>query len=125
MSEEYAVHPCFLYESVWCIVGFFVLHKLSKKRTFSGEVALMYCAWYGFGRGFIELLRTDSLMLGSFRVSALLSYLICIVSVILLVVLKKKVAVEKESYTALFADEEDSEEENTEEISLTEETEND
>ena len=122
------VHPCFLYESIWCILGFFVLHKLSKKRTFSGEVALMYCAWYGFGRGFIELLRTDSLMLGSFRVSALLSYLLCIASIVSLVVLKKKFADENQSYTALFADgdeETEAEEENIEEISLTEETEND
>ena len=125
---EGMVHPCFLYESIWCILGFFVLHKLSKKRTFSGEVALMYCAWYGFGRGFIELLRTDSLMLGSFRVSALLSYLLCIASIVLLVVLKKKFADENQSYTALFADgdeETEAEEENIEEISLTEETEND
>jgi len=114
---EGMVHPCFLYESVWCILGFFILHKLSKKRSFSGEVALMYCAWYGLGRGFIELLRTDSLMWGPFRVSALLSYLLCITSVILLIVFKKKLATANETYTALFDDPDEEETELEEEFS--------
>lgn len=101
------VHPCFLYESVWCIIGFFVLHKLSKKRLFSGQIILMYCAWYGFGRGFIELLRTDSLMIGAVKVSALLSYLLCVSAVTALVILKKKLATKNETYTALFAEADD------------------
>lgn len=64
------VHPCFLYESVWCLLGFIFLHIYSKKlRTFDGEIALLYLSWYGFGRFFIEQLRTDSLYLGSLRVS--------------------------------------------------------
>lgn len=64
------VHPCFLYESVWCLLGFIFLHIYSKKlRTFDGEVALLYVAWYGFGRSFIEQLRTDSLYAGPLKVS--------------------------------------------------------
>lgn len=89
---EGLVHPCFLYESIWCIIGFFILNKLSKKRKFSGEIALYYCVWYGFGRGFIELLRTDSLMIGAVKVSCLLSFLICIGAAIALVVLNKKIS---------------------------------
>ncbi len=85
------VHPCFLYESIWCITGFVLIHFLSKKRKFSGEVALMYCAWYGFGRGFIELLRTDSLMLGPIRVSCLLGFTLCIASVIAIILIRKKI----------------------------------
>lgn len=84
------VHPCFLYESIWCIAGFFVLHYISKKRKFSGEVALCYCIWYGFERAFIELLRTDSLMIGPLRVSSLLSFLICIAGIVLLVYFRKR-----------------------------------
>lgn len=84
-------HPCFLYESVWCIIGFFVLHKLSKKRQYSGQVALLYAVWYGFGRAIIEQFRTDSLMIGPFRVSALLSLTIVILSVAALIVIDKKV----------------------------------
>ena len=40
---EGLVHPCFLYESIWCIAGFFILNHFSKKRRFSGEISLMYC----------------------------------------------------------------------------------
>lgn len=64
------VHPCFLYESLWCLIGFLVLHFYSKKlRTFDGEIFLLYVAWYGLGRGWIEGLRTDSLYIGPLRVS--------------------------------------------------------
>ncbi len=88
---EGLVHPCFLYESVWCIAGFFILNHFSKKRKFSGQIFLMYCTWYGFGRAFIELLRTDSLMLGAnIRVSSLLSFALCIAAGTLLVALSKK-----------------------------------
>ena len=55
------VHPTFLYESLWNFVGFLVLHFYSKKRKFKGEMALLYVAWYGLGRAWIEGLRTDSL----------------------------------------------------------------
>jgi len=55
------VHPTFLYESLWNIVGFVLLHFYFKKRRYSGEVFLLYVAWYGIGRGIIEGLRTDSL----------------------------------------------------------------
>lgn len=67
------VHPTFLYESVWNVVGFVLIHFLSKKRKYDGQVFLMYLFWYGLGRVWIEGLRTDSLMLGSFRVSQLLA----------------------------------------------------
>lgn len=114
---EGLVHPCFLYESVWCIIGFFVLHKFSKNRKFSGQIALMYCMWYGFGRAFIELLRTDSLMIGPFRVSSLLSFSICIASVIAIaMILKYKKVNATEGYTPMFADCDEDEEENLDEI---------
>ncbi len=79
-------HPCFLYESVWCIIGFFILNHFSKKRKFSGELTLMYCAWYGIGRAVIEQFRTDSLYLGEVKVSQLLSVIICIAAAIVLVI---------------------------------------
>ena len=66
-------HPTFLYESLWNAVGFVALHFLSKKRQYDGQIALGYAAWYGLGRAMIEGLRTDSLYLGSFRVSQLLA----------------------------------------------------
>ena len=48
------VHPCFLYESIWCLLGFILLHILSRHRKFSGQIALGYGVWYGVGRFFIE-----------------------------------------------------------------------
>ena len=87
---EGLVHPCFLYESVWCIAGFFLLNYLSKRRKFSGQIALYYCVWYGFGRAIIELLRTDSLMLGPIKVSCLLSGLLCLGAATVLLVLSKR-----------------------------------
>lgn len=63
-SADLAVgyHPTFLYESLWNLLGFVLIHFYSKKhRKFRGEICLMYITWYGLGRGFIEGLRTDSL----------------------------------------------------------------
>lgn len=83
------VHPCFLYESVWCLVGFIALHFYSKKlRTFDGEIALLYAAWYGLGRAWIEGLRTDSLMIGQFRVSQLVAGASFVVGTALVIVFK-------------------------------------
>lgn len=106
---EGMVHPCFLYESVWCIVGFFIINHLSKNRKFSGETFLMYCAWYGFGRGFIEILRTDSLMFGNIKISCLLAFVLCFVSVTLIAVIRKRIAPQEE-YISVFS--ENTEEEN-------------
>ncbi|MBE6548127.1 MAG: prolipoprotein diacylglyceryl transferase [Ruminococcaceae bacterium] len=62
-------HPTFLYESLWNICGFILINILYKKKKFNGQIACMYLAWYGFGRFFIEGLRTDSLYVGPFRIS--------------------------------------------------------
>ena len=83
-------HPTFLYESVWNLIGFIALHFFSKKRKFDGQVALLYVAWYGLGRCFIEGLRTDSLWWGPFRVSQVLAAASCIAAVIALYLLSRK-----------------------------------
>lgn len=64
------VHPTFLYESLWNILGFVLINVfLYKRKKFNGQIFLTYVAWYGFGRMFIEGLRTDSLYVGPFRIS--------------------------------------------------------
>ena len=63
------VHPTFLYESLWNIAGFILINLFYKKKKFNGQISCMYLAWYGFGRFFIEGLRTDSLYVGPFRIS--------------------------------------------------------
>lgn len=77
-------HPTFLYESLWNFVGFLLLHFLSKKRKYDGQVALGYVAWYGLGRAFIEGLRMDSLYWGPFRVSQVLAGVSCVAAVAVL-----------------------------------------
>lgn len=84
------VHPTFLYESIWCLLGFFVLYIICRKaRFFSGQIALCYGIWYGFERMIVEGLRTDSLYIANtnIRVSQALSALIVVVCTVLLVVL--------------------------------------
>lgn len=83
-------HPTFLYESVWNLVGFIILHFFSKKRKYDGQVALCYVAWYGLGRAMIEGLRTDSLWWGPFRVSQVLAAGSCVIAVIALFLLSRK-----------------------------------
>ena len=127
MGREGMVHPCFLYESIWCIVGFFLLNHISKSRRFKGETVLTYCVWYGFGRGFIELLRTDSLMLGFMKVSCLLSFLLMFVAAGTLVTMWKKrvTAVADADYKEIFAENGETQAEDpteTEPITMEEET---
>ena len=92
------VHPTFLYESVWNLVGFIGLHFYSKKRKFRGEIALLYVAWYGLGRAWIEGLRTDSLYLGTLRVSQVLAALSCIAAVAVLVRQYRRIKVRQAFY---------------------------
>lgn len=70
------VHPTFLYESLWCILGFVVLHLISKRLyKFKGQLFCSYLIWYGVGRFFIEATRTDSLMIGTMKTSQLVAIL--------------------------------------------------
>lgn len=85
------VHPCFLYESLWCLIGFGLLYWYSYRRRFDGEIFLMYLGWYGLGRVFIEGLRTDSLMLGNLRVSQLLAGLLVAASLIVWLVIHSRI----------------------------------
>jgi phosphatidylglycerol:prolipoprotein diacylglycerol transferase len=55
------VHPTFLYESLWNLIGLLLVYRIGKKRKFDGQCFLFYVFWYGTGRAWIEGLRTDSL----------------------------------------------------------------
>lgn len=85
------VHPCFLYESIWCLIGFGLLYWYIEKRRFDGEVFLFYVGWYGLGRFVIEGFRTDSLMLGSIRVSQFLALICVFVALWLVVSIRSKI----------------------------------
>lgn len=80
------VHPTFLYESIWCLVGVVLLASHIKKRRFNGELFLLYIIWYGLGRYWIEGLRTDALMVTStLRTSQLVALVSVATAVVLLV----------------------------------------
>ena len=80
-------HPTFLYESLWNALGFVILHFLSKRREYDGQIALGYVVWYGLGRTFIEGLRTDSLYFPGteIRVSQFLAAASCLIAAAALV----------------------------------------
>ena len=107
MLWEKPVHPCFLYESLWCLLGFVILAFWSKRRKYDGQLFLMYLTWYGAERFVVEGLRTDSLMLGNIRVSQALSAVIFVVSVILQIVFYAKRKRDPESMV-LYANTEES-----------------
>ena len=84
------VHPTFFYESVWCLLGFLLLAWFTSRRRYDGQLVLLYCAWYGAERAVVEGLRTDSLYWGGVRVSQALAAVLVVVSVCLLVYLRRR-----------------------------------
>ncbi len=85
------VHPTFLYESLWCLLGFIVLHLISKKAyKFKGELFSLYIMWYGAGRLVIEGLRTDSLYFGAIRISQLIAGLSILGGLVLFFLLRSR-----------------------------------
>ncbi|MBP3816380.1 MAG: prolipoprotein diacylglyceryl transferase [Firmicutes bacterium] len=90
MVDGEKVHPTFLYESIWCLLLFFFLLYITKKRRFTGQIALLYGILYSLERFFVEALRTDSLMIGPFKQAQVLSLCVIVVCLILYVYLYKK-----------------------------------
>ena len=77
------VHPTFLYEMIITFAIFIFLSLKKDKRKFKGEFTYLYLIIYSFFRILIENLRTDSLMLGTFKISALLSVIVFLVFLLL------------------------------------------
>lgn len=86
------VHPTFLYESLWCLLIFILMLLYRRHKKFDGEVFLLYLAGYGFGRFWIERLRTDQLLLPGigFPVSQLLAGVLVLLSVALIFFNRRK-----------------------------------
>ena len=85
------VHPTFLYESIWCFALFlFLMFYMEKRRSFSGQLGLLYGILYSLERIFVEQLRTDSLMLGPFKQAQVLSFCVIVVCIVLYVYLWRK-----------------------------------
>lgn len=90
IDPNHAVHPTFLYESLWCLLGVLVLYIITRKaRKFSGQIFLCYGVWYGMERAVVEGFRTDSLYITgtTIRVSQLLSAVLAAVCLVILIAL--------------------------------------
>ena len=90
-AETIYVHPLFLYESIWNIIGFIILHFLSKKRRYDGEIFARYLAWYCFGRCLCESIRATHIYYVNFfghsvSASMIVSAGVLIISVIFLLI---------------------------------------
>ncbi|MFR1723464.1 prolipoprotein diacylglyceryl transferase [Emergencia timonensis] len=84
------VHPTFLYESLWCFALFWFLLWLDKHRAFPGQIACLYGMLYSLERGLVEQLRTDSLMIGSFKQAQVLSFFVFVLCLALYIILRNK-----------------------------------
>ena len=75
--------PTFLYESLWCLLGVLILMRIRKRysNTVSKQV-FFYLIWYGIGRFIIEGFRSDSLYIGDFRVSQIVSILMIVIGIV-------------------------------------------
>lgn len=90
--EYIQVHPTFLYESLWNLGVLMFMLWYRKRKKFDGEMLLIYFAGYGIGRTWIEGLRTDQLLIPGtgLAVSQMLSIVLVVVSLILLILGRKK-----------------------------------
>ncbi|MCT4545352.1 MAG: prolipoprotein diacylglyceryl transferase [Vallitalea sp.] len=90
--EYIQVQPTFLYESVWNIGVLILLLVYFKRKKFDGEIFALYLFGYGLGRVWIEGLRTDQLLIGStsIPVSQLLAGVLIVVSLIFIIIKRKK-----------------------------------
>lgn len=108
INQNLQVHPTFLYESLWNLLGFIIINLIYKKKKFDGHIFLMYITWYGFGRMLIEGLRVDSLWIinEDIRVSQILGFLCFVVGTVLLIMLTSKSKLqnlENEAYEGVYS----------------------
>ncbi len=80
-------YATFFYESLWNLIGMFILLRMINHEKQNGTNLAIYLIWYGLGRGLIEGIRGDSLFIGNsnIRVSQLISIVIGLIGLGLLV----------------------------------------
>ncbi len=105
------VTPTFLYESIWCLILFIILLAWSHKKLFAGEIFMRYLAGYGFGRFFIEWIRTDKILWPGTDVavcqvvSAVLFVFFSMVVIVKRIMAKKRAALRKRRRERIYEEE--------------------
>ena len=90
--------PTFLYESIWCLIGFVIMLIIRRKKFMKvGYLTSFYLVWYGIERFFVEGMRTDSLMFFSLRVAQIVSILMVVIGIIIFIYSLKKTKKYEES----------------------------
>lgn len=94
-------HPTFLYESLWSLVGvaLILIVRSRTKLLLRGETTALYFIWYGVGRLFIEGMRTDSLYMGPFRISQIVSVILIVIGIATIVYLRRFTYPKPQFYT--------------------------
>lgn len=84
--DGFYYQPTFLYESIWCLLGFILFLVIRRRKYLKlGQLTSLYMIWYGIGRFVIEWFRTDSLMLGNFKIAMIVSFLLVVIGIILFI----------------------------------------
>ena len=91
VGDAIYVHPTFIYESLWNLIGFILINKFYSRKKYNGQIFYMCFAWYGFGRMFIELLRSDSLYICSYhawwtKISVIIGFVFFVLFSVLLMI---------------------------------------
>lgn len=97
MVDGVKVHPTFLYESIWDFGIFVFLWMFRKKKSYEGQIIVLYAILYSLGRFFIEGLRTDSLMIGPLRMAQVISLVGVIGGLIAHIYLSKKIKTNRQN----------------------------
>jgi phosphatidylglycerol:prolipoprotein diacylglycerol transferase len=77
-------HPTFLYESLWNLLGFFLLMYVARRyrdRLLDGDVFCLYAIWYPVGRIFVEALRPDAWLIRGIAAAQIFAAMATVVSV--------------------------------------------
>lgn len=89
--------PTFLYESLWCLLGFIIMYLFRCKRFVKvGYLSAFYFIWYGIERLYVESLRTDSLMFLNFKIAQIISLAMIILGIVIFIYSFKNCNIYKE-----------------------------
>lgn len=78
--------PAFLYESIWCLIGFIVILFVRRIKYIKvGQITSLYLIWYGIGRFFVEIIRTDSLMFNNFKMAQIVSIVMILIGILMFI----------------------------------------